>query len=593
MTTERGHVGDKPFARLVYKLARQRFTGDLVLQSARREFRTSWEDGCVVAGRSSSPADGVARVALGAGLATSAVVGAFLQQRQRDPGRDELELFVEIARLQPPRVRDLKRHLLAQRALRIFALPGADFLVTPARSMRAEADVPPLDARWLIFHGVRRHYPIERLEAEMAALFRYRFKLAGDAAGSLPAFGFGQNDAVAIDVLRRSSTSVDELVASCPRLERSEVLSIVYALVACDCLEPAGQAPVARTPAGPEPKKSANNPLTVNPRELLSRQDLERGRVEPRPMARGSGPVKAAAGGARFPRRASTASDATPRRVAEAPTVRRRRRPSTPEQHSRSRVSRTTSGGRTARSVTAADVQELILEKARLVDQNADHFRMLGIAFGADDNQVRLAYFNLAKRLHPDRLQALGIVGSSSDAQRVFAAINQAFAVLSDRRKAAEYRLELEATQAAGSGGVAATEADAEQLAARVFAAEEAFRLGEMALRRNHISEALEKFEQAVELNPDEGEHHAYLAWVKWCAARDKARVLHEIREGMNRAAELSPNSPVPYLLDGHIARQQGDLDRAEKLYRRALQAEPDHIEARSELRLLRQRKRR
>ena len=135
-------------------------------------------------------------------------------------------------------------------------------------------------------------------------------------------------------------------------------------------------------------------------------------------------------------------------------------------------------------------------------------------------------------------------------------------------------------------------EADAEQVFARILAAEEAFRLGEMALKRSHWPEALERFEQAVELNPQEGEHHAYLAWTQWCAAHDKHAILSTVREGMARATEVAPKSPVVYLLRGHVAKQAGDLDRAEKLYRKVLQLQPNNLEAEAELRILQQQKR-
>jgi tetratricopeptide (TPR) repeat protein len=239
-------------------------------------------------------------------------------------------------------------------------------------------------------------------------------------------------------------------------------------------------------------------------------------------------------------------------------------------------------------SVSADEVLNLIAEKARLLDESANHYRLLGVQFGAGESDVRVAYFRLAKRLHPDRLQALGLVEPGDDAQRVFAAINQAFAVLSDRRKAAEYRMMLE------RGGIAAEldEADAEQVFARILAAEEAFRLGEMALKRSHWPEALERFEQAVELNPQEGEHHAYLAWTQWCAAPNKNAILATVREGMALAAEVSPKSPTVFLLRAHVAKQAGDYDRAERYFRKVLKLEPTNVEAETELRILQTQKR-
>jgi hypothetical protein len=590
---ESGNVGDKPFARLIYKLARQRLTGDLILEDRGREYRSSWEDGRVVAALSPSPGDSVSRVALNAGLATSSAVGGFIEQSRRQPDRDPFELFAEVARLRPAQIGDLRRRLHAQRALRIFALPGARYTVTRARSMRADPELPALDARWLIFQGIRLHYPVDRLEREMAALFHHRFRLAADGAGSLPAFGFTEADRKAIDVLSRQAPSISELVTACPELDRITVLAIVYALVASDCLEPAGQVRASAPSTAPTP--SPNNPLTAQYHEPLSRQALTDARVRAAASARGSGPLPAARPSPppTPPAQArSTAPVRAPARAASAEPdsapVRRRRRSTAANRHSRAQKI-TSLGIRESRTVTANEVLALIASKLALIEDGADYFRVLGVPFAAGDSEVRIAYFRLAKRLHPDRLQALGLPTNDDASQRVFAAINHAFSVLSDRRKAAEYRLAIEART---SMDERLDEGDAEELAARIFAAEEAFRFGEMALKRNHIGEALERFEEAVELNPDEGEHHAYLAWTRWCAAADKTLVLGKVREGLSRASDLSPNSPTPYLLRARVARQRGDGARAEKLYLKVLSIEPGHSEAETELRILRQHKR-
>ena len=564
MEIARGNVRDRPFARFIYKLGAQRFTGDLLLQRGGQEYRTSWESGQVIAAISPSPADSIARVALNAGLVTTTLLGGYLEQARRQPDRDEMELFVEVARLRPNQALDLKRRLVAQRALRMFGVPNATFSLNNARSMRADAEVPPLDVRWLIHHGIRLHYSLERLEQEMGHVLRHRFQLAADALAGLPAFGFTALEQPALYALQRSALSTGELQTQCPGLDRLKILALVYALVACDCLEPAGSAAT-----------SPNNPLTAQPAKPITTAELE-GIVGARTPAKGSGGHRAVLSS---PPPISRTTTATANPGADA-RPRRRRRSTAASRHSRAQKISQLNFKRSS-VVTPEEVRDLIAEKARLVDQGANHYRLLGVSFGAGDHDVRVAYFRLAKKLHPDRLQALGVTDTGDDAQRVFAAINHAFAILSDRRKAADYRLRIE------SEASFTDDADAEQVFAQLLAAEEAFRLGEMALRRNHMEEALERFAQAVELNPEEGEHHAYLAWTQWCAAADKSLVLPVVREGMARATEVSPKNPVVFLLRAHVAKQSGQLDRAEKLYRKVLALEPTNVEAEMELRIL------
>ena len=49
MLIAQGNVADRPFARTIFSLAAKRFTGDLVLTKSRLEYRSSWENGQIVA----------------------------------------------------------------------------------------------------------------------------------------------------------------------------------------------------------------------------------------------------------------------------------------------------------------------------------------------------------------------------------------------------------------------------------------------------------------------------------------------------------------------------------------------------------------
>jgi len=565
MELQRGNVAERPFARLIYNTARQRFTGDLILDAGGQEYRSSWEDGSVVAARSPAASDSLARVALSARLASSTTIGQFLDELQRQPKADELDVMARIARLRPEQILVLKQRLFAQRALRQFALPEAVFALNNARSMSADPHVPPLDSRWLIFHGVKSHYQLERLEREMAPVFGKRFRVAADAGVNIGSFGFSDSEMTAVRRLGHP-LSVDELAAESPELDRSTVLTIVYSLVATDCLDAAGEAPRS---------KKSGNPLTEPAAKKITNAQIDamrRDRAETKP------PIQ--------PARA-TAPPQAPRPSASPPPERRRRRSTAAAAFSRRQQVTTGVNLRPPVKIRPSEVKRLVEEKARLADDRADHFRLLGVAFNANDREIRRAYFELAKRLHPDKLQALGISELGREAQRVFAAINLAFAVLSDRKRVAAYRMSLESSV----GSQQFDESDAEQIAAAIFAAEDAFRLGQMAMRRNHLSEAVESFAKAVELNPDEGEHHAFLAWSRFCEASDKAQVVEEVNRGFAKAVEISPNNPLPHLLRGHFARQIGDSLRAERYYRRVLSLDPQSSEAQMNLRLLSQRR--
>ena len=196
--------------------------------------------------------------------------------------------------------------------------------------------------------------------------------------------------------------------------------------------------------------------------------------------------------------------------------------------------------------------------------------------------ELRAAYFELARHLHPDRLAAAGVGDDKREAHRVFARINEAFGVLSDPDRRAEYARVLKA------GGVAVVQAQAEAAASKVkqvMGGEEAFRQGEAALRRMALVDAVAHFKSAVELSPEEGEYHAMLGWALYVAAAIKADVLSSARGHLRKAMELRPNSALPHLLLGRIARMEGEATPAINHLRQALELAPRSSEAAAELR--------
>ena len=62
----------------------------------------------------------------------------------------------------------------------------------------------------------------------------------------------------------------------------------------------------------------------------------------------------------------------------------------------------------------------------------ADYYADLGIARGADEREIKSAFRNKARKLHPD-------VNKAPDAQQQFQGIQQAYEVLSDPQKKSMY----------------------------------------------------------------------------------------------------------------------------------------------------------
>ncbi|HEY1817382.1 MAG TPA: DnaJ domain-containing protein [Kofleriaceae bacterium] len=235
-------------------------------------------------------------------------------------------------------------------------------------------------------------------------------------------------------------------------------------------------------------------------------------------------------------------------------------------------------------TAAAQETESLIRERLALLDRGTDHFLLLGITQDASADVTRAAYFTLARKLHPDRLASLGIADAQRDAQRLFAQINTAFAILNDPVKRLEYM------QTLGRGGESAVRAEDEKATAtamRAMHGEEAFRRGEMALRREQLDQALQEFTTALELQPTEPEYIAMLAWTKFAASTDKASIAAETRGKLTRAADQSDRSPAARFYLGRVERILGREREALSHFQEVLRIKPNHAEASSEIRVL------
>jgi tetratricopeptide (TPR) repeat protein len=240
-----------------------------------------------------------------------------------------------------------------------------------------------------------------------------------------------------------------------------------------------------------------------------------------------------------------------------------------------------------AKRNTAETRETEALIKQKLLDARGDHFQVLGVTMSATPDEIRTAYFNLARKLHPDRLSSLGISDDNRDAQRLFAQINTAFAVLNDDKSRAEY---LSVMSRGGEAAVRAQEAEAEAVAEKVMRAEEAFKRGEMALRRDQITQAMQAFAEAVDLQPGEIEYQAMLAWTKFAAAADKNAIATDTRKVLQRAADKDQNAAAPRFYLGRVERILGREREALQHFQAVLAIKPNHAEAASEARVLQQR---
>jgi curved DNA-binding protein CbpA len=199
------------------------------------------------------------------------------------------------------------------------------------------------------------------------------------------------------------------------------------------------------------------------------------------------------------------------------------------------------------------------------------------------DEAVRAAWVELAKRTHPDRYR------ESSDAVRQLA--EEAFRIVSEAYETiASSERRLEYLRALRNRDHEAAELEEGQRALR---AELEFQKGQGCLQRKDYSVAVQHFERAMRTYPEEGEYQAHFGWAFYLAGPDEPGRLREAIEHVLAGRKLAPDREKPYLFLGWLYKASGRVQIAERMFHRALQLDPDCVEAIRELRLIDMRRQR
>jgi len=205
------------------------------------------------------------------------------------------------------------------------------------------------------------------------------------------------------------------------------------------------------------------------------------------------------------------------------------------------------------------------------------YFEILEIAPNAAEGEIEKAYVKLAEETHPDRY------GGSSEAVRkvaeeVFAHITRAYETLIDPRRRGEYVLDQRREE---------REAAKEEAGQKALEAASQFQRGEALLNSRAYEDALAHFGQALELNPNEGDYHTHYGWTLHLCHPSDAPMIEEAMEHVRRGLKLASHGDRAYLYMGRLFRAIGKPAAAEKMFTRAVQIQPDCVEALRELRLI------
>lgn len=215
------------------------------------------------------------------------------------------------------------------------------------------------------------------------------------------------------------------------------------------------------------------------------------------------------------------------------------------------------------------DIQEQLEEVLAFEEKisSSNYYQILGVPKNASEDDIKKAYFQLARKFHPDRFDRAVPPREKAQIEDVFDKITKAYRILASKQQRQEYDVR-------GASSPQATGKDV------VKKADTKFRQAKTLYTMGRYEDAVVLLEETVRLNKNKGDYYLLLAMteVKIPSFSKKSE------EHFLKAAELEPWNPEAFVGLGMLYKQEGMLTKATRLLRKALEVDSGHEVARREL---------
>jgi len=201
-----------------------------------------------------------------------------------------------------------------------------------------------------------------------------------------------------------------------------------------------------------------------------------------------------------------------------------------------------------------------------------DFYAMLGLTREATRDQIKRAYFRLAKEYHPDRHFQSGLEDLTSQLESLFRCITDAYDTLLIDQKRGDYDAGLSMKNFKNRREDPAGTSIAGQL-----------QMGQQALQRGEFKAAAYYFEAVVKAAPDQAGHEALLAkTLSRIPGRQRDAETH-----FKKAIELDPSGVDNYIGLGLLYKEGGMIQRAQRQFEEVLIWDSENETAKKELKKL------
>ena len=219
---------------------------------------------------------------------------------------------------------------------------------------------------------------------------------------------------------------------------------------------------------------------------------------------------------------------------------------------------------------TPLELEALLVLKEKQLE-HSDFYTLLDLDHGASSDEVKQAYFKLAKRFHPDRFLSTELRSLRRRAEAVFERISEAHDTLRDDEKRIEYQALLSDERVKGDRRRAQTVAQADGHFAR---ARELMTQGEWSLAEDALHRAIGLFST----DPD---YHAALGWAVYQNPETPVRVRRSNAiKPLLKALQIKPNHERSHLTLARIYELEGLLEEAARHYQKVLEVNDRNTDA-------------